>query len=152
MAAAQSIVEDWGRRQLAYPIQKLAKAHYVMLNVECPAEALEELESAFRYNDAVLRNLVMRRNDAVTETSLLMKAKEEKAARENSYNENKAARSAAAPQDEKPSDEKPSDESSSESPEAETKEAPATASAEPVSETAETETSEAPVVEETPSE
>ncbi len=74
-------VEDWGRRQLAYPIQKLAKAHYVMLNIECSSEVLEELESAFRFNDAVLRNLVVRRNEAVTEDSLMLKGKEEKSSR-----------------------------------------------------------------------
>jgi len=74
-------LEDWGRRQLAYPIQKLAKAHYVMLNIECGNEVLEELESAFRFNDAVLRNLVVRRKEAITEPSLMLKAKEEKDAR-----------------------------------------------------------------------
>jgi small subunit ribosomal protein S6 len=66
-------LEDWGRRQLAYPINKIHKAHYVLMNVECGADALAELESAFRFNDAVLRNLVIRRNDAVTETSPLAK-------------------------------------------------------------------------------
>ncbi len=74
--------EDWGRRQLAYPIQKLAKAHYVMLNVECGAEALAELESAFRFNDAVLRNMTIRRDEAVTEQSLILQAKEKEDARE----------------------------------------------------------------------
>ncbi len=69
-------LEDWGRRQLAYPINKIHKAHYVLMNVECGAEALAELESAFRFNDAVLRNLVMRRKDAVTETSPLAKEEE----------------------------------------------------------------------------
>jgi len=66
-------LEDWGRRQLAYPIQKLAKAHYVLMNVECGTEELKELESAFRFNDAVLRNLVIARKEAVTEPSLLAK-------------------------------------------------------------------------------
>jgi small subunit ribosomal protein S6 len=74
-------LEDWGRRQLAYPIQKLAKAHYVMINVECSGEILEELETAFRFNDAVLRNLIIRRKEGVTEQSLMMKAREEKDAR-----------------------------------------------------------------------
>jgi small subunit ribosomal protein S6 len=64
-------LEDWGRRQLAYPINKIHKAHYVLMNIECGAEALEELESAFRFNDAVLRNLVIRRKEAVTEASPL---------------------------------------------------------------------------------
>ncbi|HKJ09058.1 MAG TPA: 30S ribosomal protein S6 [Gammaproteobacteria bacterium] len=65
--------EDWGRRQLAYPIQKLHKAHYVLMNIECDRPALDELSSAFRFNDAVLRNLVIARNEAVTEPSLLAK-------------------------------------------------------------------------------
>jgi small subunit ribosomal protein S6 len=66
-------LEDWGRRQLAYPIQKLAKAHYVLMNIECGTEELAELESAFRFNDAVLRNLIISRKDAVSEPSLLIK-------------------------------------------------------------------------------
>jgi small subunit ribosomal protein S6 len=66
-------LEDWGRRQLAYPIQKLAKAHYVLMNIECGTEELAELESAFRFNDAVLRNLIISRKEAVTEPSLLIK-------------------------------------------------------------------------------
>ncbi|MEJ2645530.1 MAG: 30S ribosomal protein S6 [Gammaproteobacteria bacterium] len=65
--------EDWGRRQLAYPIQKLHKAHYVLMNIECDRPTLDELSSAFRFNDAVLRNLVIARNEAVTEPSLLAK-------------------------------------------------------------------------------
>lgn len=69
-------LEDWGRRQLAYPINKIHKAHYVMMNIECGAEALAELESAFRFNDAVLRNLVIRRKEAITETSPLAKEEE----------------------------------------------------------------------------
>ena len=66
-------LEDWGRRQLAYPIQKVAKAHYVLMNIECDIPTLEELTSAFRFNDAVLRNLVINRNEAVTEASHLIK-------------------------------------------------------------------------------
>ncbi len=66
-------LEDWGRRQLAYPIQKLHKAHYVLMNIECDQPTLDELSSAFRFNDAVLRNLVIARNEAVTEPSLLAK-------------------------------------------------------------------------------
>ena len=91
-------LEDWGRRQLAYPIQKLAKAHYVMLNVECTAEILAEIESAFRFNDAVLRNMVIRRNEAVTESSLMLKAKEEKDQREKVEAERQAASAAARAQ------------------------------------------------------
>ena len=70
-------LEDWGRRQLAYPIQKLHKAHYVLMNVECDGEALAEIETAFRFNDAVLRNLIVRRKDAVTEASPLVKIENE---------------------------------------------------------------------------
>lgn len=73
-------LEDWGRRQLAYPINKIHKAHYVMMNVECTAEALAEIESAFRFNDAVLRNLVMREDAAVTEASPLAKEEERESA------------------------------------------------------------------------
>lgn len=66
-------LEDWGRRQLAYPIDKIHKAHYIMLNVECSAKALEELTENFRYNDAVIRNLVIRRDEAITEQSDMLK-------------------------------------------------------------------------------
>ncbi len=74
-------LEDWGRRQLAYPIEKLHKSHYVLMNVETTAEAVAELENNFRYNDAVLRNVVMRTKEAITEPSPMMKAKEERAER-----------------------------------------------------------------------
>jgi small subunit ribosomal protein S6 len=67
-------LEDWGRRQLAYPINKIHKAHYVLMNIECDSEALSELESAFRFNDAVLRNMIIRRDEAVTEVSQLAKS------------------------------------------------------------------------------
>ena len=66
-------LEDWGRRQLAYPIEKLHKAHYVLMNVEAPSEVINELETSFRYNDAVLRNLIIRTDNAVTEASPLAK-------------------------------------------------------------------------------
>jgi small subunit ribosomal protein S6 len=73
-------LEDWGRRQMAYPINKIHKAHYVLMNIECSAEALTELKNAFRFNDAVLRNLVIARANAVTEPSPMMvqKAQEER--------------------------------------------------------------------------
>jgi small subunit ribosomal protein S6 len=70
-------LEDWGRRQLAYPIQKLPKAHYVLMNIECDGEALSELENAFRFNDAVLRNLTIKRKQAITEPSPLAKPEED---------------------------------------------------------------------------
>jgi small subunit ribosomal protein S6 len=71
-------VEDWGRRQLAYPIAKVHKAHYVLLNIECGQATLNELVGMFRFNDAVLRHLVVRREAAVTEPSPLIKPKEDK--------------------------------------------------------------------------
>ena len=77
-------LEDWGRRQLAYPIEKVHKAHYVLMNVECSKPVLDELESNFRFNDAVLRNLVMARREAVTEESAMAKAKEDKGPRDRS--------------------------------------------------------------------
>ena len=74
-------LEDWGRRQLAYPIQKLVKAHYVCLNIECGQPELDELEHSFRYNDAILRHLIIKTKDAVTEPSLMMKSVEREEAR-----------------------------------------------------------------------
>ncbi len=71
-------LEDWGRRQLAFPIQNLVKAHYVMMNIECSQVVLDELVSGFRFNDAVLRHLVIVRDEAVTEQSIIMKTKDEK--------------------------------------------------------------------------
>ena len=66
-------LEDWGRRQLAYPIQKIHKAHYVLMNIECGQEALDELEHAFRFNDAVLRHLTIKTKAAVTAPSAMMR-------------------------------------------------------------------------------
>ena len=65
--------EDWGRRQLAYPINKIHKAHYILMNVECGQDVLEELNSTFKYNDAVLRSMVIRRSEAITSESPIMK-------------------------------------------------------------------------------
>jgi small subunit ribosomal protein S6 len=70
-------IEDWGRRQLAYPINKIHKAHYVLMNVECGQDILNEITTLFRYNDAVLRNLVIKRKDAITNLSEIMKAENE---------------------------------------------------------------------------
>lgn len=95
-------LEDWGRRQLAYPINKIHKAHYVLLNIECGGEALEELTTLFRYNDAVLRNLVIKTKAPVTEESLISKGeregKERKARAEakRKIEDDSAAASAAA--------------------------------------------------------
>jgi len=72
--------EDWGRRQLAYPINKIHKAHYIMLNVECDGATLAELENTFRFNDAIIRHLVIRRDNAVAEASPLVKTGEKEEA------------------------------------------------------------------------
>ena len=82
-------LEDWGRRQLAFPIAKLHKAHYVLMNVECDGATLSELEGIFRFNDAVLRHLTVSRQSAVVEQSLMMKAKEEKDRSSRSYEQRK---------------------------------------------------------------
>ena len=70
-------LEDWGRRQLAYPISKVHKAHYVLMNIECSMEVLRELESAFKFSDAVLRSLVIKRKTAITDSSPLIKEERE---------------------------------------------------------------------------
>ncbi|QXC57294.1 30S ribosomal protein S6 [Vibrio mimicus] len=75
-------LEDWGRRQLAYPINKLHKAHYVLMNVEADQAVVDELETAFRFNDAVLRNMIMRTKTAITEPSIMLKAREERVKRD----------------------------------------------------------------------
>ena len=77
--------EDWGRRQLAFPISKVHKAHYILLNIECGKEILEEINTAFRFNDAVLRNLIMSRKTADAEESPIMKLENE--SRERKENE-----------------------------------------------------------------
>ena len=93
-------LEDWGRRQLAYPIQKIHKAHYILMNVECTDTALEELTTNFRYNDAVLRNVVIRRDSPETEETLIMKAEREENERDAARNA--AAEARAAEREEKP--------------------------------------------------
>ncbi len=91
-------MEDWGRRQLAYPISKIHKAHYVLMNVEIDAATLDELTSAFRFNDAVLRNLIIQRKKAVTEVSKIyeeeLKEQEKERERERRREEEAAARAA----------------------------------------------------------
>ena len=89
-------LEDWGRRQLAYPIQKLVKAHYVLMNIEASEEAVEELASAFRFNDAVLRHLAVRMEEAVTEPSPLAKGQEEEGAKGGRRSEGGEEKTAAA--------------------------------------------------------
>ncbi len=87
-------LEDWGRRQLSYPINKIHKAHYVLMNVEASNDSMEELTTTFRYNDAVIRNLVIRRDEPVTEESFIMKAEKESRERKTRYEERQAADSA----------------------------------------------------------
>ena len=79
-------LEDWGRRQLAYPIQKVHKAHYVLMNLECDKEALDELTNAFRFNDAVIRHMVISKKEAVTEASPMAKARDERVGRSGDAN------------------------------------------------------------------
>ncbi|MCL1124539.1 30S ribosomal protein S6 [Shewanella surugensis] len=88
-------LEDWGRRQLAYPIIELHKAHYVLMNVETTAESIEELETAFRFNDAVLRSMVMRTKAAITEASPMAKAKDERDTRRDGERESRPVTEAA---------------------------------------------------------
>lgn len=71
-------LEDWGRRQLAYPINKLHKAHYVLMNVECGQESLDELINSFRFNDAVIRHLILNEDEAIAEPSVLMREKDDR--------------------------------------------------------------------------
>lgn len=90
--------EDWGRRQLAHSINKIHKAHYLLMNIECGQEALDELVGAFRFNDAVLRYLVIKRDKAVTDMSPMARAREEERAREEAASQAEAARARAAAQ------------------------------------------------------
>ena len=90
--------EDWGRRQLAHSINKIHKAHYLLMNIECGQHALDELVGAFRFNDAVLRYLVIKRDKAVTDMSPMAKAREEERAREEAASQAEAARVKAAAQ------------------------------------------------------
>ncbi|MCG6938951.1 MAG: 30S ribosomal protein S6 [Gammaproteobacteria bacterium] len=89
-------LEDWGRRQLAYSINKIHKAHYVLMNIECDQKVRDEIETAFRFNDAVIRSLIMKRDEAITDMSALAKAKSE----EDAAEKKSAAARAAQPADE----------------------------------------------------
>ena len=80
-------MEDWGRRQMAYMIDKLAKAHYVCMNIECDQKTLDELEHAFKFNDAVLRHLIIKTNKAETEPSIMMKEVQREEARKSAQTE-----------------------------------------------------------------
>jgi small subunit ribosomal protein S6 len=90
--------EDWGRRQLAHPINKIHKAHYALLNVECDSPVIDEIKTAFKFNDAVLRNLVLVRDDAVTEASPMAVAVAEEKAKEKEAQQRREAKAAAEAQ------------------------------------------------------
>jgi small subunit ribosomal protein S6 len=95
-------LEDWGRRQLAYSINKVHKAHYILMNVEASQEAIEELNTNFRYNDAVLRNMVLLRDEATTEESFILKAEKEsreRRSRSDRRDESEGRRDDAAEED-----------------------------------------------------
>ena len=87
--------EDWGRRQLAHPINKIHKAHYALLNVECPFSVIKEIKTAFKFNDAVLRSLVLQRDEAITEASPMAVAVAEEKQREKEAQERRDAKAAA---------------------------------------------------------
>ena len=108
-------LEDWGRRQLAYPINKIHKAHYVLMNVEASNDAMDELATTFRYNDAVIRNLVIRRDDAVSGESFIMKAEKESRERKSRYEERQASEKKEEPTaEEQPAAEAPAEEAAAE--------------------------------------
>ena len=135
-------LEDWGRRQLTFPIAKLHKAHYVLMNIECDSATLSELEGIFRFNDAVLRHLTVCRQEAIVEQSLMMKAKEEKESSGRRYEDRNSA--PAKPAKEPEGKAESETEAKAEAPaEAAAEEAPAEKVTEAVEETA------APVAEET---
>ena len=87
--------EDWGRRQLAHPINKIHKAHYALLNVECPFDVINEIKTAFKFNDAVLRHMVLQRDEAVTEASPMAVAVAEEKQREQEAQQRREAKAAA---------------------------------------------------------
>jgi len=105
-------LEDWGRRQLAYPINKLHKAHYVLMNIEAPQAVIDELETSFRYNDIVIRNMIMRTKNAVTEASPMAVAKDDR--RDDRREVKKDVAQAPAKAEETTSTEESSEEAASE--------------------------------------
>ena len=118
--------EDWGRRQLAHPIQKAHKAHYVLINVECENSVIEEITGAFKFNDAVLRHLVISRKEAITEASPMAVAVEEEKAKERESQRRRDAKAAAeAAMLADKADDKPAEEGDAEKPAEEAAEAKA---------------------------
>ncbi len=100
-------LEDWGRRQLAYPITKVHKAHYVLMNIECDGETLKELESAFRFNDAVLRHLTIKSKEAVTSPSPLVKPDDREESTERTERSERPERTERPERAEKPESSEP---------------------------------------------
>lgn len=98
-------LEDWGRRQLAYPIDKIHKAHYVLMNIECGQDVIDELSSTFRYNDAVLRNLIIKTEEAKTGETPIMRAERSERADKEGRERREAERAAKAAQEAKQEDE-----------------------------------------------
>ncbi len=143
--------EDWGRRQLAHPITKVHKAHYIMLNVECTHDIIDEITSAFRFNDAVLRHLVIKRDAAITDASPMAIAVEEENAKERESQRRRDAKAAAesAMLAEAAAAEKPEESEDSNEGEAESAAAPAETAADPAEAETETETAAAPAEAET---
>ncbi len=141
--------EDWGRRQLAHPINKIHKAHYALLNVECEFSVLEEIKSAFKFNDAVLRHLVISREEAVTEASPMAVAVAEEKAKEKEAQQRRDAKAVAeaamrAEAAEKAADETPAEKAADETPaEKAADETPAEADSEPTDENVDAASSEA---------
>ncbi len=139
--------EDWGRRQLAHPINKIHKAHYALLNVECPFDVITEIKGAFKFNDAVLRHLVLSRDEAVTEASPMAVAVAEEKAKEKEAQQRREAKAAAEAaqraEEEKAADKAPSTEKA----EAPADEAKAEAPADDVPAGEEAATEEAPAEE-----
>ena len=153
--------EDWGRRQLAHPINKVHKAHYVLLNVECEQAPLDEIKSGFRFNDAVLRNLVIARDDAVTEASPMAVAVAEEKAKEKEAQQRREAKAAAEAamrtEEAAPAEETPAEKAAPEPEAAPAEEAAAEAPAEeaapePEAASAEEAAAKAPAEEATPEE
>ena len=125
--------EDWGRRQLAYPIQNLHKSHYALMNIECDPSTLEELQGTFRFNDAVLRDLIIKRDRPITDTSPLMKEKVKKDEEEKAADERRASREAAS-REARAAAESAAEDSGEESPAKETEESEPVAEATPADE------------------
>jgi small subunit ribosomal protein S6 len=114
--------EDWGRRQLAHPINKVHKAHYALLNVECPLDVINEIKSAFKFNDAVLRHMVLTRDEAITEASPMAVAVAEEKQREKEAQQRREAKAAAEAKqraEEEKAEKKDAEESSSDEAKAE---------------------------------